>query len=82
LRWPRLPALLAHGARRAATLAFGQDHGIRHFAGELLFSTMTSLGKPLSERNPGAAEIDRWTNAVSEMLTMYFAQLAPRRRST
>jgi AcrR family transcriptional regulator len=50
----------------------------RRFAGQLLFATMTSLGKQLSERQPDAAEIDRWADAVSRMLTLYFAQLAPR----
>jgi AcrR family transcriptional regulator len=49
----------------------------RRFAAELLFATMSSLGKQLSERQPDAAEIDRWADAVSRMLTMYFAQLAP-----
>jgi hypothetical protein len=57
----------------------------RAFAAELLFATMTSLGKQLSERRPDAGEIDRWADAVSDMLTMYFAHLAPqapRRRAT
>jgi AcrR family transcriptional regulator len=49
----------------------------RRFGGQLLFATMTSLGKQLSERKYGAAAIDRWTDAVSQMLTTYFAQLAP-----
>jgi AcrR family transcriptional regulator len=53
----------------------------RRFAAQLLFMTMTSLGKQLSERRPDASEIDRWADAVSEMLTMYFAQLVPRGRS-
>jgi AcrR family transcriptional regulator len=54
----------------------------RRFAAQLLFMTMTSLGKQLSERHPDATEIERWSTAVSEMLTMYLAQLAPSRRST
>jgi hypothetical protein len=39
--------------------------------------TMTSLGKQLSELRPDDAEIDRGAAAVSEMLTMYLAHLAP-----
>ena len=50
----------------------------RRFAAQVLFATMTSLGKQLSERGPSASEIDRWADAVSRMLMMYFAQLAPR----
>jgi AcrR family transcriptional regulator len=50
----------------------------RRFAVQLLFMTMTSLGKQLSERRPDASEIKRWADAVSEMLTTYFARLAPR----
>ena len=49
----------------------------RRFAAQLLFMTMTSLGKQLSELRPDDAEIDRWADAVSEMLTMYLAHLAP-----
>jgi AcrR family transcriptional regulator len=52
----------------------------RRFAAQLLFATMTSLGKQLSEHRPDAAEIDRWADAVSEMLTMYFAHLEPHGR--
>ncbi|HEY2511206.1 MAG TPA: TetR family transcriptional regulator [Polyangiaceae bacterium] len=52
----------------------------RRFGAQLLFATMTSLGKQLSERRPDAAEIDRWADAVSRMLLLYFAELAPRGR--
>lgn len=53
----------------------------RRFAAQLLFVTMTSLGKRISELHPESAEIERWAQAVSEMLTMYLAQLAPSGRS-
>lgn len=53
----------------------------RRFAGQLLFVTMASLGKQLSERRPGAAELRHWTDAVARMLMMYFRQLAPALRS-
>jgi AcrR family transcriptional regulator len=54
----------------------------RRFAAQLLFATMTSLGQQLSERRPTASEIDRWADAVSRMLMMYFADLAPPGRRT
>jgi AcrR family transcriptional regulator len=50
----------------------------RRFAAQLLFITMTSIGKQLSEVRSAAADIDRWADAVSEMLTMYLAHLTPR----
>jgi AcrR family transcriptional regulator len=53
----------------------------RRFAARLLFMTMTSLGKQLSELYPDGSEIDRWADAVSTMLSMYFGQLASRRTS-
>jgi AcrR family transcriptional regulator len=51
----------------------------RRFAAQLLFMTMTSLGKQLSELHPDGTEIDRYATEVSKMLTMYFAHLAPSR---
>jgi AcrR family transcriptional regulator len=53
----------------------------RRFASRLLFMTMTSLGKQLSELDPEASEIDRWADAVSTMLSLYFGQLASSRTS-
>ena len=50
----------------------------RTFAAELLFTTMTSIGKQVSERRPPPAEVDRWADAVADMLGAYLAQLAPR----
>jgi AcrR family transcriptional regulator len=52
----------------------------RRFAAELLFMTVTALGKEVSERSPTRAEVNRWADAVSDMLTLYLAQLAPHRR--
>ena len=53
----------------------------RTFAAELIFTTMTALGKQVSERRPARAKVDRWADAVADMLSTYLAQLAPARRS-
>jgi AcrR family transcriptional regulator len=71
----RSQALLAAFVEAAAPRA---SAGQRRFAADLLFTTMKSIGKQLSERRPDATEIDRWADAVSGMLTMYLAQLSPR----
>ncbi len=63
-----------------AAAAPGASPGQRRFAAQLLFATTTSLGKQLSERRPDASEVNRWADAVSRMLTLYFAQLVPRGR--
>ncbi|APR78807.1 Transcriptional regulator, TetR family protein [Minicystis rosea] len=52
----------------------------RRFAAELVITTMTSVGKQVSERRLSDAELDRWADAVSDMLIMYLAQLSPRPR--
>jgi AcrR family transcriptional regulator len=52
----------------------------RTFAAELIFMTMTALGKQLSERDPTRPEVDTWANTVADMLSTYLAQLAPRTR--
>jgi AcrR family transcriptional regulator len=52
----------------------------RRFAARLLFMTMTSLGKQLSELYPDGSDIDRWADGVSTMLSMY-GQLTSRRTS-
>jgi AcrR family transcriptional regulator len=54
----------------------------RRFAIQLLTLTMTSLGKEVSERRPRAAEVDRWADAVSQMLLAYLASLGPRPRAS
>jgi AcrR family transcriptional regulator len=53
----------------------------RRFAAQLLFMTLTSLGKQLSERRTDAGQIEHWADEVSQMLTLYFGQLAPSRGS-
>jgi hypothetical protein len=50
--------------------------GQRRFAAELVFMTMTAVGKQLSERQPTRAEVARWADAVAHMLTSYLAGLA------
>jgi len=50
----------------------------RRFAAEVLFMTMTAVGKQVSERPRSKAEIHRWADAIADMLTTYLAGLAPR----
>jgi AcrR family transcriptional regulator len=52
----------------------------RRFAAELAFMTTTAVGKQLSETPRGEREIDRWADAIADMLTTYLARLAPRAR--
>ncbi len=47
----------------AAVAAPKASPGQRRFATQLLFMTMSALGKQLSERNPNSAEINRWADA-------------------
>ncbi len=54
----------------------------RAFATELIFMTMTALGKQISESNPTRAAVDRWADTTSDMLMTYLAQLTPRSRRT
>jgi AcrR family transcriptional regulator len=54
----------------------------RTFAGELIFMTMTALGKEVSERRPSRAQVDAWADAVAAMLSAYLAGLAPSRRAS
>lgn len=48
----------------------------RAFAADLLFTTMTSIGKQVSERGATRAKVTAWADAVAEMLNLYLAQLA------
>jgi AcrR family transcriptional regulator len=48
----------------------------RRFAADLLFMTMTAIGKQVSERRPTEAEVRRWADATAAMLTGYLAQLS------
>jgi AcrR family transcriptional regulator len=47
----------------------------RAFAAELVFATMSALGKQVSERHHTRAEIDAWADAVSDMLLAYLTSL-------
>ncbi len=47
----------------------------RRFAGELVFMTTTSVGKQVSERRLGARKVDRYADAVADMLITYLAGL-------
>jgi AcrR family transcriptional regulator len=49
----------------------------RAFAADLLFMTVTALGKEVSERQPTRAQVDAWADAVAGMLGAYLSQLAP-----
>ena len=40
--------------------------------------TTTAVGKQLSERNPDKAEVDRWADAMTEMLMAYLSRLGSR----
>jgi AcrR family transcriptional regulator len=47
----------------------------RKFAGDLFFTTITAVGEQLSERDPKSAEIDRYADAVTEMLLGYIGRM-------
>jgi AcrR family transcriptional regulator len=47
----------------------------RRFATQLLFLTMTAMGKQVSELRPTGAEIQRWADAGATMVTMYLTNL-------
>ena len=63
---------LAEAAPRATT----RQH---RDAADLIFMTITAVGKQLSERGPRKAEVDRTADAIARMLTSYLAELAPHR---
>ena len=50
----------------------------RSFAADLIFTTMSAIGKQISEREPTRAEVRAWADATAAMLSGYLAQLAPR----
>lgn len=64
-------AFIAKAARHASPRQ-------RRFAAELLFATMTALGKQVSELQPTNAELQRWADAGADMVSMYFASLSGR----
>ena len=49
----------------------------RRFAADLLFMTMTAIGKQVSERRPTETEARRWADATAAMVTGYLARLSP-----
>jgi AcrR family transcriptional regulator len=49
----------------------------RRFAAELLFMTVTAVGKQVSERGPSRPEVERWADAIADMLIAYLAKLGP-----
>lgn len=66
-------AFVAAAARRASPSQ-------RRLATELIMMTTGAVGKEVSERRPTDVEVDRWADAVAEMLNGYLAGLAPKRR--
>ena len=85
--WRDAPEAQASRARSAAglrafvaTAAPAANPSQRAFAGELIGATMSALGKQLSERSAlTRGDIDRWADAVADMLGAYLAQLSARR---
>jgi len=47
----------------------------RRFAGELLFTTITAVGKQLAQQHPDAAEVARWSDEITQMLIGYLSKL-------
>ncbi|HEY1812466.1 MAG TPA: TetR family transcriptional regulator [Kofleriaceae bacterium] len=68
----RSRAILAKFLAAAAPSASSSQ---RAHGAELVFITMTSVGKQLSERRPSHAEVNRTADAIAGMLTWYLAQL-------
>jgi AcrR family transcriptional regulator len=54
----------------------------RRFAAELLLVSVSSIGKQVSEANPSAAEVERWADAVTDMLLAHLERLGRSARST
>lgn len=52
--------------------------GQRDFAIDLVLTTLSSIGKEVSERKPAAAEVNRWADAVAAMLMGHLASLGAR----
>ena len=47
----------------------------RRFAAELLLVSVSSIGKQVSEANPSSAEVERWADAVADMLHGHLERL-------
>ena len=58
-----------------STLAPRSSPEERRFAAELLLVSVSSIGKQVSEANPSAAEVERWADAVAEMLLGHLERL-------
>ncbi|MFT3697880.1 MAG: hypothetical protein QM831_32365 [Kofleriaceae bacterium] len=59
--------------RFIGTIAPHASKSQRAFAVELLFATMSALGKEVSERGLSPKEVDRWAAATSDMVYGYIA---------
>jgi hypothetical protein len=51
----------------------------RAFAADLVMTTMTAVGKKISEQHRPAAEVDAWAMASAEMYCGYLVSLTRRR---
>jgi AcrR family transcriptional regulator len=58
-------------ARFIAELLPGAAPQRRRFTGELFMGVMSAMGKTISERADGAAEVDAWGFAIGDMLCAY-----------
>ncbi|AVK06742.1 MULTISPECIES: TetR family transcriptional regulator [Pseudomonas aeruginosa group] len=73
-------AVKAEGARviqaflREALPALAEER--RHLAGELITTTLSAVGKQFSEQPRDAVEIDRYSQALADMLCAYLEGLA------
>jgi AcrR family transcriptional regulator len=47
----------------------------RAFAADLMFTTLSAMGKEISERGLSRRRVDAWAEAVADMLLSYLAQL-------
>jgi AcrR family transcriptional regulator len=68
------------GRRRSLTFMGELLPGVpareRAFAGDLVMTTLSALGKNVSEQGYSQAEVDRWATATGDMLCAYLAQLS------
>ncbi|HET9930997.1 MAG TPA: TetR family transcriptional regulator [Polyangiaceae bacterium] len=63
-----IQAFIAEAAPRASARQ-------RRLAADLLFMTVTAIGKQVSERRPSPVELEHWADAVAEMIATYLATL-------
>jgi AcrR family transcriptional regulator len=81
--WHHAPESLAGRARAervvqsfVGEIAPGATARQRRFAGQLVFTTITAVGKQLSEASPIEGEIDRWADSVTDMVMGHLRSLA------